>query len=188
MGTAMRQARWDMDTGRTRPSGASTQPSLGSLDGIKTNASPWISGFTERLRVQLIGLTDYRSAYTAGKYVNIRVTSPTVADAIFVGFNLATGINSGTKESQNEVTVHTQTGTGISNLVGKLNSVGTYTFANFQNGKTLSIDVKSISTSSSPPVAEVDIYLGDCKPGSSCACNNGVTCAVASVQKRRLRL
>ena len=141
---------------------------------------------------KLIGVTDYQNTGAAGMYVNIKVDSSTPTD-IYVGFNRQAGINSGTKEAANQVTVTTQTAQQKSELVGRLSQGATHTISNFDGtGKKLFVKVNQINTAASPPFADVDIYLEGCPPGtcgaacnSCCAnsdCNQANACAVGTCQ------
>lgn len=140
----------------------------------------------------LIGINNYEDTTSAGKFVNVKVSGTGSAEKVFVGFNLNAGINSGTKEGKNQVTVHTQTGTGESSLVAKLGATNTHTIPGFEGGKTLNIRVKSIDTSATPPFADVDIYLQGCAPGvcgpqcNACCvdsdCTEGPPCVVGTCQ------
>jgi hypothetical protein len=131
---------------------------------------------------KLIGVDNYEHTASSGKYVNVKVSGSSSAVDVFVGFNLDAGINSGTKEGRNQVTVHTQEGSGKSDLVAKLSAGSIHTIENFQGDKTLSIKVNSIDISASPPFADVDIFVGClddtyCVQGDDCApigtCNVG---------------
>ena len=83
----------------------------------------------------------------------------------------------------NKVLVHTKSESqflrGQSYLVAQLSTGQSHTVSNFENtGQTLHIDVTSINTSSTPSVAQVNIYLGNCSPGVvSASCG---TCVVDS--------
>ena len=81
-------------------------------------------------------------------------------------------MNIGTLVGANKVMVHTKQSSnspfygGLSSLAKQLSSGESHTVTNFNgSGKTLHIDVVSISTSSIPSVAKVNIYLGNCVPG-----------------------
>jgi hypothetical protein len=132
-------------------------------------------------RGKLIGVDNYEHTGSSDKYVNVKVSGSSSAVDVFVGFNLDAGINSGTKEGSNQVTVHTQEGSGKSDLVAKLSAKRVYTIENFHGDKTLSIQVNSIERSASPPFAAVDIFVGClddtyCVQGDDCAigtCNVG---------------
>jgi outer membrane biosynthesis protein TonB len=159
-------------------------------------AKSWQLGWYEAKRIsvdfssrgsfngKLIGITDYQDAGSDGKYVNVQLTSPDRADDIFLGFNLDAGINSGTKEGRNQVTVTSQVTDDKSDLLAQLGSSGSYTISNFYGGENLIVKVQSIDLNVNPPFAEVDIYLESCPPGSNCElqCNAGDACAVGTVQ------
>ena len=59
---------------------------------------------------QLVGVDNYQDTNENGKYVNLQIVHPS-SEALYVGFNLATGINADTVEAQNQVTVQKQNGT-----------------------------------------------------------------------------
>ncbi len=137
---------------------------------------------------KLIGIDDYQDAGSFGKYTIIKVDNSTaIQPNVFVGFNYAAGINSGTKEAKNQVTVHTQSTYARSFLLAKLGAGDLYSLSNFEGGNTLNVKVKSINLSASPPVADVDIFLSACPPGTcgaqcnSCCvdtdCNGADSCA-----------
>ncbi len=104
----------------------------------------------------------------------------------YVGFNRRTGINSGTVEGGNQVTIQSRnlgtTNYVVSVLVAKLSSGRAYTISDFA-GETVTIEVLSINTSSSPGVASVQVYKGafcpsitsnrTCKRADGCRWQNG---------------
>eukprot|EP00551_Chaetoceros_affinis_P010625 CAMPEP_0203670402 /NCGR_PEP_ID=MMETSP0090-20130426/6477_1 /ASSEMBLY_ACC=CAM_ASM_001088 /TAXON_ID=426623 /ORGANISM="Chaetoceros affinis, Strain CCMP159" /LENGTH=614 /DNA_ID=CAMNT_0050535253 /DNA_START=69 /DNA_END=1909 /DNA_ORIENTATION=+ len=78
----------------------------------------------------------------------------------YVGFNRKVGINSGTQEGGNQVTIQSRplgTGYAESILVAKLSAGGTYVISNFA-GELVTIEVLSINTASVPGVASVRVY------------------------------
>jgi hypothetical protein len=89
----------------------------------------------------------------------------------YVNFNRKSGINSGTVEGGNQVTVVTQGGEGTgyapSELVAKLSAGNTYTISNFDgSGKAATITVNSIGeTADGVTVANVSICIGACPTG-----------------------
>ena len=109
----------------------------------------------------LSGIADYD---TTQNKVLVKVVNPNDSEAdIFVAFNAMKGINSGTREAGNQVTVVQVEGGGLSysksSLLGKLSSGASYTNSNF-GGESLTVEVVSISGSDS---ADVKIYFGsDC--------------------------
>ena len=105
----------------------------------------------------LSGIADYDT--TLNK-VLIKIVNPSGNGTdLFVAFNAQKGINSGTREAGNQVTVvqaGTPLGGSISTLLGKLSAGGNYTTdSNF--GEELTVEVVSISSSDS---ANVKIYFG----------------------------
>eukprot|EP00984_Skeletonema_dohrnii_P002501 scaffold866_cov116-Skeletonema_dohrnii-CCMP3373.AAC.5 len=105
----------------------------------------------------LSGIADYDT--TLNK-VLIKIVNPSGNGTdLFVAFNAQKGINSGTREAGNQVTVvqaGTPLETSVSTLLGKLSAGGKYTTdSNF--GEELTVEVVSISSSDS---ANVKIYFG----------------------------
>lgn len=138
---------------------------------------------TRSFEGQLIGVNDYQHTNSEGKYVSVKVPTPGSDVAYYVGFNLAAGINVDTPEAANMVTVQSQVGKWFSYLVAKLESGGLFSLPNFSEGKTLHIDVKSINLASSPPTADVQIYLEQsvaCTVSSDCIL--GDPCVIRSCQ------
>jgi hypothetical protein len=119
-----------------------------------------------RFSGELIGLTDYGSN-TAGKYVNIKIGNGSTD--FFIGFNLAEGINSSTREGRNEVTIQSQQkgGYNYSVLLAKLAKNDKYSISNFEGNVDLIIEVNDL-VFTNPPFAKIDIYLDGCRPGSPC--------------------
>ena len=71
----------------------------------------------------------------------------------YIGFNRQIGINAGTQEAGNQVTIqrrNTGTGYAVSTLVAKLSAGGTYTIPNFRgSGDDVIIQVQSFSLTGS---------------------------------------
>ncbi len=116
---------------------------------------------------RLSGIADYGT--TANK-VLVKIVNPSGnGDDIFVAFNAKKGINSGTREADNQVTVvQVASGGGSSysqsNLLRKMDAGGSYINSNF-GGKQLTVQVGSVSVSGSEYYANVKIYFGnDCTP------------------------
>lgn len=129
---------------------------------------------------QLIGVNSYQHPSSAGKYVYVKVLGrPYSQPDVFVGFNLAAGINANTFEAINQVTVYTmQSSAAKSFLVGKLSQGGLFTLPNFAGTTALNVRVKSINLTAVPPIADVDIFMTGCAPGvCGPACNS---CCVAT--------
>ncbi len=109
----------------------------------------------------LSGIADYD---TTPNKVLVKVVNPDPNNSgkdIFVAFNAKKGINSGTKEAGNQVTVVQVEGGGgsgyfESNLLSKLSAGGTYTSSDFGD-QPLKVEVDSISGSDS---ADIKIYFG----------------------------
>ena len=105
-------------------------------------------------------------------YVGIRVVSPNSDRDVFVGFNLKAGINAGTREYGNQVTVTSQPDEDISELEAALGAGLSYRIANFYGSAGLNIVVNGIDLSLDPPHADVSIFIDGCAPGTaSVACN-----------------
>ena len=112
----------------------------------------------------LYGIADY-GAEVAGTVI-VKVINPSGnGNDIFVAFNAQKGINSGTIEAGNQVTV-VQAGEGgnsysESTLLSKMNAGDSYT-SNSNFGGELKVEVQSTFTSGSGSVfnAEVKIYFG----------------------------
>ena len=109
----------------------------------------------------LSGIADYE---TTPNKVLVKVVNPDGSGAdIFVAFNAKKGINSGTKEAGDQVTVvQVKGGGGLSysesTLLGKLGDGGIYTSPDFKDGaEPLTVQVDSISGSDS---ADIKIYFG----------------------------
>ena len=110
----------------------------------------------------LVGIDDYDSA-GEDEYVMIKLTNGD--ENIFVGFNRNIGINLGTREAKNQVTIHEQTGDNTtSSLVAKLDTGGSYEIKNYQGSDTsVFIQVLSIDTR-----ASVKIFPNTCAQDSDC--------------------
>jgi len=141
-------------------------------------------------RGKLIGIDNYAHPGSVGMYVGIRVVRPTSDGDVFVGFNLKRGINAGTREYGDRVTVISQPDEDTSELMAKLVSGGSYTFGNFRGTAALNIVVNEINLSADPPFADVSIYMDGCAPGSTSSqcngcssnndCNQGDDCVVGT--------
>jgi hypothetical protein len=123
----------------------------------------------------LVGIDDYQSA--GNTFVNVKVENG-ITD-LFIGFNRQKGINSGTKEAANKVTIQTQgSGFSPSSLVAELAENEEYTIQNYQNsGIDAVVKVGSIDIASTPSTATIDIFLffcedGDCGPHCGTCCDN----------------
>jgi hypothetical protein len=124
----------------------------------------------------LVGVDDYLSAGN-NEYVNIMVENG--SEDLFIGFNRNTGINSGTQEAPNKVTVQSQGG-GSSNslLLAELGSGDFYGVSNYlgTEGK-LVIKVVTIDTK-----AAIEIYVQteSCSLDSDCILVGAEECAVGT--------
>lgn len=105
---------------------------------------------------KLYGIADFGD--TASSIVLLKITGSTDAD-FYVTFNRQSGINSGTGEAENLVTVVTTEGEGAdpprSFLLAKLGTGATW--RRVVDGRAIVVDVLSINTRASPVYAEVRI-------------------------------
>jgi hypothetical protein len=109
---------------------------------------------------------------TPGSPMIIKIDDPSGED-YFINFNVKAGFNSGTIEGGNEVLV-IRAGDGInyseSQLKAKLGAGSSYTVQDFDNGKTLKVEVNSINVQDR--IANVRICIGECPP----ACSSDAQC------------
>jgi hypothetical protein len=137
----------------------------------------------------LVGIDDYQSAGKA--LVNVKVENG--YKDLFIGFNRQTGINNGTQEAANKVTIQTQaSGYSPSSLVAELAENEEYTIQNYQNSGTIAVvKVGSIDTASTPSTATIEIFLlvceeGDCGPQCGTCCDDndctGLACATGTCE------
>jgi hypothetical protein len=105
----------------------------------------------------LVGIADYQSA--GNRFVNVKVENGDTD--LFIGFNLKQGINSGTLEAANKVTIQAQgSGYSSSSLVAELAENEEYTIQNYLNsGSDAVVKVGLIDTGSNPASATVEIVL-----------------------------
>jgi len=119
---------------------------------------------------KLYGIADFSNA--ASTVVLAKIDDASATD-YFVTFNRQTGINSGTQEAGNLVTVTTTGNEGTSyaesSLLAKLGAGGSW--SGTIDGKTMVVSVLSITTSSSPGYATVRIS----ENGNSCTVADPVT-------------
>jgi hypothetical protein len=146
-------------------------------------AKSWQLGWYSERRIELdmktrslfsgkvIGLKDYDSLNTGGKYVNIKIRDGSVG--FFLGYNNARGINSDTREGQNRVTIHSQKGSGYSrsDLLADLAQFEEYRIVDYKDGVDLIVKVNEIDPTAIPSFAQVDIYLDGCG-GQNAACGS----------------
>jgi hypothetical protein len=117
---------------------------------------------------KIIGIADYQNNRNARPVV-LKIESGTLSD-IFIGFNLAKGVNLQTAQYQNQVTVIEAGNDGVgysqSYVNAALSTGESYTVArNWRgSGLPLKITVNEINISTSPGYADVLIQLGDVKP------------------------
>jgi hypothetical protein len=119
---------------------------------------------------KLYGIADFSNA--ASTVVLAKIDDASATD-YFVTFNRQTGINSGTQEAGNLVTVTTTGNEGTSyaesSLLAKLGAGGSW--SGTIDGKTMVVSVLSITTSSSPGYATVRIS----ENGNPCVVTNAPT-------------
>ena len=112
---------------------------------------------------KVYGIADYSNA--ASSVVLVKIDDASATD-YFVTFNRQSGINSGTQEGGNQVTVVQAGGEGTSyaesSLLAKLGAGGSW--SGTIDGKTMKVTVLSITTSASPAYATVRIS----ENGNSC--------------------
>ena len=110
--------------------------------------------------IKLASLDDYgetTSAHTAVVKIEAGTTD------YLLGFNKAEGMNSGTLEAANQVTVTTQSGGGSSSRVGAISNGGTYrirSYARVGKGKAKSLIVEVCEfVPGSPDYAQISVHL-----------------------------
>lgn len=140
------------------------------FNGAKLWYSNWYPNDNQAIRAttndqtfKIVPLADVRKnrRISGGKLV-VSVRSSTTH--LYVWFNRAKQVNSGVKEDRNKVVVNNQSAFSMtSQKLAALSGGQTYTYRNWENGKTLYIKVNSINYSSDPTVAgdqaSVSIYL-----------------------------
>ena len=144
------------------------------------SAKSWQTGwYTEKSRIvqtgdcfeeNLYGIADYNN--TASSFVLVKLDD-TSANDTFITYNRKSGINNGTMEAGNSVTVTRAGGEGIryaeSELLAKLNGGGTW--SGIVSGKNMTVKVLSIDTTLK--FARVRIS------------ENGIACPVVNVPTER---
>ncbi|KAL3760779.1 hypothetical protein ACHAWU_007845 [Discostella pseudostelligera] len=119
---------------------------------------------------KLYGIADFSNA--ASTVVLAKIDDASATD-YFVTFNRQTGMNSGTQEAGNLVTITTTGNEGISysesSLLAKLGAGGSW--SGTIDGKTMVVNVLSITTSSSPGYATVRVS----ENGNPCVVSNAPT-------------
>ena len=112
---------------------------------------------------QIIGIADYKNNPNHRPVV-VKIESGTSND-LFVGFNMASGINRDTADARNQVTITQAGNNGLgysqSWLKAKLSEGETYTVSKWRNGIDLTIQVEEINLSSDPAYANVLMTFGD---------------------------
>jgi hypothetical protein len=125
----------------------------------------------------LVGIDDYQLAGN-NRFVNVKVENG-LSD-LFIAFNRQKGINSGTGEAANKVTIQMQVGGSRSFLVSELSENEEYTiqYQNSQNNEAVAVvKVGLIDTISTPSTATIDISSlgceeGVCGPQCATCCND----------------
>jgi hypothetical protein len=144
---------------------------LGWYDDAHTEVNPTVSSWSG----DLIGFADYgdRNPYDT-------IVLKIQGDALdyYVGFNRKTGINAGTVEGGNQVTIQERSqgnGYAKSTLIAKLSTGGEHTIPNFGGGGIDAIvKVTNIDLISNPAKASVEVFLDRCTTDAEC--NDGSTC------------
>jgi hypothetical protein len=117
-------------------------------------------------QIKVIGLADYDKRTDLNDPVTVKIETGTTTD-IFVGFNLAKGINAQNDEADDEVTV-VETGNNgesysQSYLKATLLQGERYTYVNWQGtGQDLTIEAVTVDKNAVPGYAIVNICLGGC--------------------------
>ncbi len=128
---------------------------LGFYSDRRTVAFPLAASWTG----DLVGLAEYDKS-SDGQNVVLKVEGHTID--YYVGFNRKTGINSGTVEGGNQVTIQSRSlgqGYAESRLEAKLSAGGTFAISNFGGTTdTVTIEVVSISIATVPGTATVKVY------------------------------
>ena len=138
----------------------------------------------------LVGVADYSVASSTDTVV-LKVAGNALD--YYVGFNRKAGINSGTKEGGNQVTIQERdqgTGYAPSKLIAKLSSGDEHTITDFGSpGRDVVIKVTNIDTTANPPKAIVEVFEitcsndSDCDDGSPCTndvCSSNGLCSYVS--------
>jgi hypothetical protein len=140
------------------------------FNGAKTYQLGWYSQYHLDIPIaepfnwngNLIGFAEKANASSDDKMI-VRIITST--KDIYIHFNRQVGMNAGTQEGGNQVLVTTRdTGTGyaLSDLVAKLNAFDSYTVPEtIGGGRTISIQVFSISTGTVPGLAIISIKFSN---------------------------
>ena len=121
--------------------------------------NPTFTDGTECFDADLYGIADY--ANPAAAVVLVKINDPSSSTDRYVTFNRRFGINSGTVEAGNQVTVTSRpqgNGYGTSTLKAKLNAAGEYSFT--AGGKNMVVKVESITSSTYARVVISEDGLG----------------------------
>lgn len=127
---------------------------LGWYADKRTIATPLVTAWSG----DLVGISDYGAATTQSVILKVE------GDDIdyYVGFNRQAGINSGTREAGNLVTVQSRalgTNYAQSTLIAKLGAGQSYAITNFgAAADTVYITVDSINLTGTPAVASIRVY------------------------------
>jgi hypothetical protein len=160
---------------------------LGWYSDKHATATPLTSSWSGNL----VGVADYSEA--SGTDTVVLKVEGNALD-YYVGFNRKAGINSGTNEGGNQVTIQERdqgTGYAPSKLIAKLSSGNEHTIPDFgSSGRDVVIKVTSIDTTANPPKATVEVFQiggcsndSDCDDGSPCTndvCNSNGLCSSIS--------
>ncbi|KAL3804560.1 hypothetical protein ACHAWO_005455 [Cyclotella atomus] len=120
---------------------------------------------------KLFGVSDYGKAGGPGTTI-IKINVSNGGPDFFINYNKQSGVNSGTKEAGNQVTIVSAAGEGTgyaeSELVAKLIAGASYTISNFEGtGKDVTVTFEGLDTTVSPNPARVVISYDGMVCGSS---------------------
>ena len=127
-----------------------------SAQEISINPLTELSASTQTFTLN--GIDDYTGDNSGDKYVAVRLTRVNTYGDYYIGLNKATGINSGTLQSKNMLTITEKEGGEYDSypsiLQARLTEGMSYTLENF-DGSGVDIEIKFISLSSTDAVIEV---------------------------------
>jgi len=141
--------------------------------GWYADQSATINPLTGSWTGDVIGVNDYRAS---DKTVVVKVEGSATGLDYYIGFNSnkQQGINSGTREAPNLVTIQSKTGTGYatSKLEAKLNAGEEFVIDNFSSNGPVTIVVTSIDLDATVPYAEVTVRGSTCEVDADCNTND----------------
>lgn len=151
---------------------------LGWYDEYQKTVSPR-SGAGSAL---LVGVEDFRGVGTLDGYTVVLKIDTSASSDLYVMYNRQEGVNSGTKEFQNQVTVVSQDAPGdFSYVLAALSDTGRFEIPNFDSsGFNLVVEVCSIDFGT-PDTAELSVFLDNGVFESTCFAATLVPTAAPSV-------